>query len=48
MKDKQYIVVRNDDESIKIKADLAGKVVGVQQAEVLVNLHCKTIQAVKP
>ena len=32
MKDKQYIVVRNDDESIKSKADLAGKVVGVQQA----------------
>ena len=32
MKDKQYIVVRNDDDSIKSKADLAGKVVGVQQA----------------
>ena len=32
MKDKQYIVVRNEDESIKSKADLAGKVVGVQQA----------------
>ncbi len=32
MKDKQYIVIRNDDESIKSKADLAGKVVGVQQA----------------
>ena len=25
MKDKQYIVVRNEDESIKSKADLAGK-----------------------
>ena len=32
MKDKQYIIVRNEDESIKGKADLAGKVVGVQQA----------------
>lgn len=32
MKDKQYIIVRNEDESIKSKADLAGKVVGVQQA----------------
>gem|GEM_PF-97597 len=32
MKDKQYIVVRNDDNAIKGKSDLAGKVVGVQQA----------------
>ncbi|MDU5088757.1 MAG: ABC transporter substrate-binding protein/permease [Veillonella sp.] len=32
MKDKQYVIVRNDDDSIKGKADLAGKVVGVQQA----------------
>ena len=32
MKDKQYVIVRSDDDSIKGKADLAGKVVGVQQA----------------
>lgn len=32
MKDKQYVIVRSDDDSIKSKADLAGKVVGVQQA----------------
>lgn len=32
MKDKAYIVVRNEDTSINGKADLAGKVVGVQQA----------------
>ena len=32
MKDKQYLIVRNDDNSIKSKSDLAGKVVGVQQA----------------
>ena len=32
MKDKQYLIVRNDDNSIKNKSDLAGKVVGVQQA----------------
>lgn len=32
MKDKQYIIVRNDDDSVKAKADLAGKVIGVQQA----------------
>lgn len=32
MKDKQYVIVRNDDDSIKGKAYLAGKVVGVQQA----------------
>lgn len=32
MKDKQYLIVCNDDNSIKSKSDLAGKVVGVQQA----------------
>lgn len=32
MVDKQYIVVRADDNSINSKEDLAGKVVGVQQA----------------
>lgn len=32
MKDKAYIVVRNDDDSITSKDSLAGKVVGVQQA----------------
>ena len=32
MKDKQYVIVRNDDDSIKGKADLAGKGGRVQQA----------------
>ncbi|WP_456156390.1 amino acid ABC transporter substrate-binding protein [Veillonella sp.] len=32
MNDKEYVIVRADDDSVKGKADLAGKIVGVQQA----------------
>ena len=46
MKDKQYIVVRNDDNAIKGKSDLAGKV-EVCNKLVLVNLHYKTILVAK-